>query len=709
MKLVVLGLSLSSSWGNGHATTFRSLLQAFAARGHDILFLERDVPWYADHRDCPDPSWCRLELYDSLDDLGRWAEEIAAADAVMVGSYVPQGVEVGRFVQGTARGVTAFYDIDTPVTLAKLARGDFEYLSPELIPGYDVYLSFTGGPTLARLERESGSPAARALYCCVDPAAYAPLDVPKKWALSYLGTYSADRQPTLERLLIEPARRMPHARFVVAGPQYPADIEWPANVERIDHVPPADHPAFYAASRFTLNVTRADMIEAGWSPSVRLFEAAACGIPIISDRWDGLSELLEPEREILLADSAGDVVSCLSRMSDGEAAAIGRSARERVLEAHSARQRARELEQHLREAADARRAALAAPTPDRKPMMKNDRSRTVLVTGGAGFIGSHICDALMADGATVICLDSFLTGRRENIAHLLGDSRFELIEADVIDPLPAGLARRDISRIYHLACAASPPHYQADPEHTMLTNVLGTRNMLRLAETTGARLLLSSTSEVYGDPEVHPQAEDYRGWVSCTGPRACYDEGKRAAETLAFDYLRAGRCDVRVARIFNTYGPRMRPDDGRVVSNVICQALAGRDITVYGDGSQTRSFCYVSDLVDGLMRLMESEEAVGFPVNLGNPVELSVGDLVQRVVALTGSTAPVVNLPLPEDDPRRRKPDIGRAQRVLGWRPRVALQDGLEATTAWFAEAELGIAFDDAGGARPERLVAAAE
>jgi UDP-glucuronate decarboxylase len=315
----------------------------------------------------------------------------------------------------------------------------------------------------------------------------------------------------------------------------------------------------------------------------------------------------------------------------------------------------------------------------------------------------------MADGATVICLDSFLTGRRENIAHLLGDSRFELIEADVIDPLPAGLARRDISRIYHLACAASPPHYQADPEHTMLTNVLGTRNMLRLAETTGARLLLSSTSEVYGDPEVHPQAEDYRGWVSCTGPRACYDEGKRAAETLAFDYLRAGRCDVRVARIFNTYGPRMRPDDGRVVSNVICQALAGRDITVYGDGSQTRSFCYVSDLVDGLMRLMESEEAVGFPVNLGNPVELSVGDLVQRVVALTGSTAPVVNLPLPEDDPRRRKPDIGRAQRVLGWRPRVALQDGLEATTAWFAEAELGIAFDDAGGARPERLVAAAE
>jgi UDP-glucuronate decarboxylase len=219
----------------------------------------------------------------------------------------------------------------------------------------------------------------------------------------------------------------------------------------------------------------------------------------------------------------------------------------------------------------------------------------------------------------------------------------------------------------------------------MLTNVLGTRNLLRLAESNGARFLLTSTSEVYGDPEVHPQPESYRGWVSCTGPRACYDEGKRAAETLTFDYQRMGRAEVRVARIFNTYGPRMRPDDGRVVSNVICQALAGDDITVYGDGSQTRSFCYVSDMVDGLMRLMDSDVADG-PVNLGNPVELTVSDLVERVLKMTGSNSRIVNLPLPVDDPRRRKPNIDRARERLGWEPKVALAQGLEATTPWFAE-----------------------
>nr|WP_129791041.1 UDP-glucuronic acid decarboxylase family protein [Sphingosinicella sp. CPCC 101087] len=322
--------------------------------------------------------------------------------------------------------------------------------------------------------------------------------------------------------------------------------------------------------------------------------------------------------------------------------------------------------------------------------MKNDRSRTILVTGGAGFIGSHICDALIAEGATVVCLDNFMTGRRENIAHLEREERFELFECDVIDRLPYRLenGRARFDQIYHLACAASPPHYQADPEHTMLTNVLGTRNMLQLAERTGARLLLTSTSEVYGDPEVHPQPETYRGWVSCTGPRACYDEGKRAAETLAFDYLRSGRGDVRVARIFNTYGPRMRPDDGRVVSNVICQALAGDDITVYGDGTQTRSFCFVSDMVDGLMRLMVSDRAVGVPVNLGNPNELTVIDLVRRVLALTGSDSRIVHRPLPEDDPRRRQPDIARAARLLGWRPRVSLQEGLGVTTAWFAKEE---------------------
>ena len=346
MKLVVLGLSLSSSWGNGHATTFRALLAAFAARGHDILFLERDVPWYASHRDLADPAYCTLAYYSDLEDLRHFDDKIAGADAVIVGSYVPQGVAVGRRVQAIARGVTAFYDIDTPVTLAKLERGDFEYLSPEIIPDYDVYLSFTGGPTLQRLERQYGSPAARALYCSVDPDAYPPLDVPERWDLSYLGTWSADRQPTLERLLIEPARRDPHRRFVVAGPQYPAGIDWPANVERIEHLPPAEHAAFYAASRYTLNVTRADMIAAGWSPSVRLFEAAACGTPIISDRWEGLDRLFAPGAEIILADGAGDVVAALAT----DAEAIGRAARTRVLAAHTAAHRAAELENYLTEA-----------------------------------------------------------------------------------------------------------------------------------------------------------------------------------------------------------------------------------------------------------------------------------------------------------------------------------------------------------------------
>jgi spore maturation protein CgeB len=351
MKLVVLGLSLSSAWGNGHATTFRALLAAFAERGHDVLFLERDVPWYRDQRDLADPDYCRLELYANLDDLDRWSAEIAAADAVMVGSYVPQGVEVGRFVQATTTGVTAFYDIDTPVTLAKLARGDFEYLSPDIIPGYDVYLSFTGGPTLDRIEREYGSPAARPLYCSVDPERYRPLDVPLRWDLSYLGTYSDDRQPTVDKLLNAAARALPDKRFCVAGPQYPADIEWPDNVERIDHVAPADHPAFYAASRFTLNVTRADMITAGWSPSVRLFEAAACATPVVSDVWDGLGELLDPGREILFARSTEDVVAALTGLSDAQAQSIGDAARRRVLAGHTADHRAQELELYLIEAA----------------------------------------------------------------------------------------------------------------------------------------------------------------------------------------------------------------------------------------------------------------------------------------------------------------------------------------------------------------------
>ena len=310
--------------------------------------------------------------------------------------------------------------------------------------------------------------------------------------------------------------------------------------------------------------------------------------------------------------------------------------------------------------------------------------RRVLVAGGAGFIGSHLCDRLIGDGADVVCVDNFVTGRRDNVRHLEEHPRFTLIEHDVIDPLERLPLGSGFTNIFNLACPASPPHYQVDPEHTLLTNVMGTRNLLRLAEQTGARLLLASTSEVYGDPEVHPQSEDYRGSVSCTGPRACYDEGKRAAETLAFDFLRGGRADVRIARIFNTYGPRMRADDGRVISNFVCQALSGEDITINGDGSQTRSFCYVADMVEALVRLMESERAFGLPVNLGNPNELDMRKLLDLVLALTGSSSQVAYRPLPQDDPRRRRPDISRAIELLGWRPSINLEQGLRLTIEWF-------------------------
>lgn len=356
MKIVVLGLSLSSSWGNGHATTYRALLSAMAARGHDILFLERNAPWYASHRDLADADYCRLAFYDSVADLFRWSADMAEADAVIVGSYVPDGIAVGLLVQRTADGVTAFYDIDTPVTLASLAQGSCDYLSPDLIPGYDLYLSFTGGPTLDLLERDYGSPAARPLYCSADVSAYRPLDIPVRWDLSYLGTYSDDRQPALERLLIEPARRLPHCRFAVAGPQYPSSIAWPANVERIEHLGPADHPAFYSASRHTLNITRADMIRAGWSPSVRLFEAGACATPVISDAWPGIDEIFAPDREIILAESTADVIAALGRKSRE----VGMAARRTVLARHSAEHRAMELEVHVLDAAAHRTSARAS-------------------------------------------------------------------------------------------------------------------------------------------------------------------------------------------------------------------------------------------------------------------------------------------------------------------------------------------------------------
>jgi spore maturation protein CgeB len=347
LRLVVFGLSLSSTWGNGHATTYRSLLKAFAERGHEILFLERDMPWYAASRDLRGPDYCRLELYDDLAALQAFEQQAIDADAVIVGSYVPDGIDVGKWALARAGGVTAFYDIDTPVTLAQLDSGRCAYLSPELIPDYDLYLSFTGGPTLGFLERDYGSPAARPLYCAVDADAYRPLSTPARWALGYLGTYSIDRQPTLERLLLEPARRLPHLRFAVAGPQYPDDIAWPDNVDRIDHVASADHPAFYSACRFTLNVTRADMVRAGYSPSVRLFEAAACATPIISDVWEGIDDFFAPGEEILLVRSADEIVEILSRCDEKRARALGEAARARVLGRHTARHRAAELESYL--------------------------------------------------------------------------------------------------------------------------------------------------------------------------------------------------------------------------------------------------------------------------------------------------------------------------------------------------------------------------
>jgi UDP-glucuronate decarboxylase len=318
--------------------------------------------------------------------------------------------------------------------------------------------------------------------------------------------------------------------------------------------------------------------------------------------------------------------------------------------------------------------------------MAKKAQQRILVAGGAGFLGSHLCERLIAEGARVMCLDNLLTGNRDNLRRLQRAPNFEFVEADLVDPLPPKIARQDWTQIYNLACPASPPLYQADPEHTLLTSVLGTQRLLQLAERTGASLLLASTSEVYGDPDVHPQAEAYWGNVNCTGPRACYDEGKRCAETLCFDYDRTKRAKVRVARIFNTYGPRLSASDGRVVSNVVSQALAGDDITVYGDGSQTRSFCYVDDLIEGLMRLMTYEGAQPGPINIGNPVERSVRELVDAVLTLTGSLSEVVLRPLPVDDPRRRRPDISKAKRLLGWAPKVSLEQGLRATIAWFEQ-----------------------
>ena len=369
LNVVVIGLSVTSSWGNGHATTYRSLLTGLAQLGHRTLFLEQDRPYYAAHRDLPAPLYCRVALYPDAAALAGFAPAIAAADLVIVGSYVADGAAVCRLVQAQATGVTAFYDIDTPVTLAALAAGGCDYLEAGVIPGFDLYLSFTGGPTLRHIEQHYGARAARALYCSAEPVGPVQSPLPPggdcvrgpsgvqsllplgeeaveptpPYDLGYLGTYSADRQPAVERLLCQPARSWPAGRFAVFGPQYPAELAWPGNVQRAEHCPPDQHRAFYAAQRFTLNVTRADMVRAGFSPSVRLFEAAACATPVISDGWEGLDTLFTPGEEIIVASDGRDVLTALCEMPEAARQEMGRRAQARFLAAHTGRHRAAEL------------------------------------------------------------------------------------------------------------------------------------------------------------------------------------------------------------------------------------------------------------------------------------------------------------------------------------------------------------------------------
>jgi spore maturation protein CgeB len=347
LKIVILGLSITSAWGNGHATTYRGLVRELTKRVHDVVFLERDTECYASNRDLPNPPYGRTELYSSVKELKqRFSAVVRDADFVIVGSHVQEGIAIGEWVTRVARGATAFYDIDTPVTVANLIRGDADYISSELIPRYQIYLSFTGGPLLRYIEKHYGSPMARPLYCSVDATLYFPEEHALKWDLGYVGTYSGDRQRALDRLLLEPARHWGEGRFVVAGPQYPRTVLWPHNVKRLTHLAPEKHRAFYNSQRFTLNVTRANMIAAGFSPSVRLFEAAACGTPIISDFWQGIETFFKPEEEILISHSADETLIYLEEISELDRRRIGYRARERVLAKHTSRHRALELENY---------------------------------------------------------------------------------------------------------------------------------------------------------------------------------------------------------------------------------------------------------------------------------------------------------------------------------------------------------------------------
>lgn len=360
LNIVIFGLSITSSWGNGHATTFRSLIKALARRGHSVTFFEKDVPWYADNRDMPKPPFCETVLYESVSDLKPHESILTQADFIIVGSYVADAQEICNKVRRQSGASLAFYDIDTPVTLAKLQRQDYEYLHPDMIPEFDVYLSFTGGPTLAYLENEWSAQRARPLYCSVDPDLYYPEpDAQRDITMGYLGTYSDDRQPTVEQFLLDPARRRTEDAFCVAGAQYPAQVDWPQNVQHIEHIPPKDHRHFYCSQKFTLNVTRQDMIKAGFAPSVRLFEASACGTPIISDYWEGLDSLFELGSEILVARSTQDVEDFL-QLSEAERRAIGEAAHNKVMSAHTASHRAMEIENYWHEIEASRHSPKAA-------------------------------------------------------------------------------------------------------------------------------------------------------------------------------------------------------------------------------------------------------------------------------------------------------------------------------------------------------------
>jgi spore maturation protein CgeB len=350
MKLTVIGLSITSSWGNGHATTFRSLLKAYKKLGHDITFLERDVEYYEKNRDLSNPDFCEIKLYNSNEELKTLhAKDITNADVVMLGSYVMEGIEVAEIIFSLAKGVTVFYDIDTPVTLRKLTMGNCPYLSPSQIARFDLYLSFSGGPILDFIMDKYHAPCARALYCSVDVELYYPIECSEQWQLGYLGTHSVDRQPTVEELLNYPAKWLPEKQFVVAGPQYPKGYPWASNVQRIAHLPPSQHRSFYNSQRYTLNVTRRDMIDAGYSPSVRLFEAAACGVPIISDFWNGIDTFFEIQDEILIAQSCKNVLDLWNEISESERLSIGKRARNKVLKYHSSTIRAKELEYYVME------------------------------------------------------------------------------------------------------------------------------------------------------------------------------------------------------------------------------------------------------------------------------------------------------------------------------------------------------------------------